>query len=141
MGTWRNSRRSAESSISCSLAALEGWGKAESEHGPVIGMSARTDGGTSGRWSGSIWGMVPYDDEKDALRPVRIEKGVVTRPASAWSPTVHAFLRYLRGQGLTCVPEPIAVEGGVERLVAISKGTRAQTVGRISTPTTGCAPR
>lgn len=82
-------------------------------------MSARTDGGTSGRWSGSIWGMVPYDDEKDALRPVRIEKGLVTRPASAWSPTVHAFLRYLRGQGLTCVPEPIAVEGGVERLVAI----------------------
>jgi aminoglycoside phosphotransferase (APT) family kinase protein len=50
---------------------------------------------------------------------VSIENGVVTRPASAWSPTVHAFLRYLRGRGLTCVPEPIAVEDGVERLVLI----------------------
>lgn len=43
----------------------------------------------------------------------------MTRPAGAWSLTVHAFLRHLRGQGLTCVPEPLAVEGQVERLVAI----------------------
>jgi hypothetical protein len=63
--------------------------------------------------------VAPQDDEVDALRPISIEDGVVTRPASVWSPTVHAFLRYLRGQGLTCVPEPIAVEGDVERLVAI----------------------
>jgi hypothetical protein len=59
------------------------------------------------------------DDGMDALRPVSISDGVVTRPASAWSPTVHAFLRYLRGRGLTCVPEPISIEGDVERLVAI----------------------
>jgi aminoglycoside phosphotransferase (APT) family kinase protein len=59
------------------------------------------------------------DDGMDALRPVSISDGVVTRPSSAWSPTVHAFLRYLRGQGLTCVPEPISIESGVERLVAI----------------------
>ena len=63
--------------------------------------------------------MVASDDDIDALRPVRVENGVVTRPASSWTPTVHAFLRYLRGQGLCCVPEPIAVEGDVERLVAI----------------------
>lgn len=43
----------------------------------------------------------------------------MTRPASLCSATVHDFLRYLRTQGLTCVPEPIAVEGGVERLMAI----------------------
>jgi aminoglycoside phosphotransferase (APT) family kinase protein len=63
--------------------------------------------------------MAPAGDELDALRPISIERGVVTRPASAWTPTVHAFLRYLRGRGLTCVPEPIAVEGDVERLVVI----------------------
>jgi aminoglycoside phosphotransferase (APT) family kinase protein len=59
------------------------------------------------------------DDGGDALRPVSIEDGVVTRPASSWSTTVHAFLRYLRGQGLACVPEPIGVDGNVERLVVI----------------------
>ncbi|MEV5965877.1 aminoglycoside phosphotransferase family protein [Kribbella sp. NPDC051952] len=63
--------------------------------------------------------MAPSDDGIDALRPVSIEDGVVTRPASSWSPTVHSFLRYLRGQGLTCVPEPIGVDGNVERLVVI----------------------
>jgi Phosphotransferase enzyme family len=64
--------------------------------------------------------VAPTDDDvTSALRPVRIEDGVVTRPAAAWSPTVHAFLRHLRDQGLTCVPEPISVEGDVERLVVI----------------------
>jgi hypothetical protein len=63
--------------------------------------------------------VAPTDDDIDALRPVSIKDGIVTRPASSWSPTVHAFLRYLRGQGLTCVPEPIAVDGSVERLVVI----------------------
>lgn len=63
--------------------------------------------------------MTPSEDDVQALRPIRIFDGVVTRPASAWTPTVHAFLRHLRDQGLTCVPEPIAVEGAVERLVAI----------------------
>jgi len=54
-----------------------------------------------------------------ALRPVTIRDGVVSRPAATWSPTVHAFLRHLRAQGLTCVPEPLGIEGDVERLVAI----------------------
>lgn len=64
--------------------------------------------------------MAPTDDDvTSALRPVSIEDGVVTRPAAPWSPTVHSFLRHLRGQGLTCVPEPISVEGDVERLVTI----------------------
>jgi hypothetical protein len=63
--------------------------------------------------------VVSADDDVDALRPVWVEDGVVTRPAGAWSPTVHSFLRHLRGQGLTCVPEPIGIEGDVERLVVI----------------------
>ena len=68
--------------------------------------------------------MPPTDDDvTSALRPVTVEAGVVTRPAAAWTPTVHAFLRHLRAQGLTCVPEPLGVDreidGGVERLVAI----------------------
>jgi len=63
--------------------------------------------------------VVPTDDDIDELRPISIEDGVVLRPASAWSPTVHEFLRYLRGRGLNCVPEPICVEGDVERLVAM----------------------
>jgi Phosphotransferase enzyme family len=63
--------------------------------------------------------VAPNDDDTEAVLRVSIKDGVVTRPASAWSPTVHSFLRYLRGQGLTCVPQPIEVEGGVERLVAI----------------------
>lgn len=70
--------------------------------------------------------VAPPDDDIDSLRPISIENGVVTRPASAWSPTVHAFLRYVRGQGLTCVPEPIAVEGDVERLVAIEGDSGAE---------------
>ncbi|MEV6411586.1 aminoglycoside phosphotransferase family protein [Kribbella sp. NPDC051718] len=53
------------------------------------------------------------------LRAISIKDGVVTRPASVWTPAVHGFLRYLRRQGLTCVPEPIAVDGDVERLVVI----------------------
>jgi Ser/Thr protein kinase RdoA (MazF antagonist) len=63
--------------------------------------------------------VAPSDDEADALRPITIEGGVVTRPAGTWSPTVHTFLRHLRSRGLTCVPEPISVDGEVERLVAI----------------------
>lgn len=64
--------------------------------------------------------VAPTDDDvTSALRPVKVEDGVVTRPAAAWSPTVHAFLRHLRAQGLTCVPEPLGIEGGVERLVVI----------------------
>jgi hypothetical protein len=71
----------------------------------------------TGRGYGPFVGST--DDDIGALRRVSIKDGVVTRPASSWSPTVHAFLRYLRGHGLTCVPEPIAVDGNVERLVAI----------------------
>ena len=32
---------------------------------------------------------------------------------------MHSFLRYVREQGLTSVPEPIALEGGLERFVVI----------------------
>lgn len=63
--------------------------------------------------------MAFTDPDVNRLRRVCVKDGVVTRPAAAWSRTVHALLRYLRGQGLTCVPEPLEVESGVERLVAI----------------------
>ena len=49
-------------------------------------------------------------------RRVVVEGGVVTRPASEASGTVHDYLRHLRGKGLECVPEPIAVGDGVETL-------------------------
>ena len=54
-----------------------------------------------------------------AVRPVGVNGGVVTRPASATSATVHHYLRHLRSKGLDCVPEPIAVRDGVETLVFI----------------------
>ena len=47
--------------------------------------------------------------EIDALRPIEIVGDVVRRPAQAWTPTVHAFLRHLRSAGLDCVPEPIGL--------------------------------
>ena len=49
-------------------------------------------------------------------RPVVISEGVVTRPAAPTSSTVHSYLPYLRGKGLRCVPDPIAVGGRLERL-------------------------
>ena len=64
--------------------------------------------------------MASTQPDINGLRSISVRDGVVTRPAAAWSPTVHAFLRYLRGRGLTCVPEPLSIEGGVERLVAIA---------------------
>lgn len=61
--------------------------------------------------------MAPTDDDVSrALRPIGIEGGVVTRPASAWTPTVHVFLRHLRDQGVTCVPEPLGIADGLETL-------------------------
>lgn len=64
--------------------------------------------------------MAPIDDSvTQALRGIEIENGVVTRPASTWTPTVHAYLLHLRAQGLSCVPEPLGIEGDVERLAVI----------------------
>lgn len=64
--------------------------------------------------------MAPADDSvTQSLRAIEIENGVVTRPASTWTPTVHAFLRHLRSQGLACVPKPLGIEGDVERLAVI----------------------
>lgn len=54
------------------------------------------------------------------VRPVSIEGDVVTRPASAVTSTVHAFLRHLRDQGLDCVPQPIDVVDGEERLTHVA---------------------
>ncbi len=49
-------------------------------------------------------------------RPVGIDGGVVSRPASETMSTVHSLLHHLRTQGLDCVPEPLDVHDGVETL-------------------------
>ncbi len=47
---------------------------------------------------------------------MHLDGDVVRRPAEAWTPTVHAFLRHLRDQGLGCVPEPVGIDGATETL-------------------------
>src|SRR4051812_3917785 len=54
------------------------------------------------------------DPPLDAGRTVEVDGDVVRRPAHAWTPTVHAFLRHLRSTGLDCVPEPLDISGGTE---------------------------
>jgi aminoglycoside phosphotransferase (APT) family kinase protein len=49
-------------------------------------------------------------------RPVRISAELVTRPACAASATVHNFLRFLRRQGVDCVPDPVGLSAEVETL-------------------------
>lgn len=51
-----------------------------------------------------------------AARPVTIDGDVVRRPSTPATPTVHAFLRHLRAQGLDRVPEPLDDDGRVEAL-------------------------
>ncbi len=71
--------------------------------------------------------MLPrVDDDLDAVdraaaanrlfRPVEVTATSVTRPATTASPTIHRALEHLRARGLTEVPEPLALEGEVERL-------------------------
>ena len=49
-------------------------------------------------------------------RSVSIDEDVVSRPASQATSTVHSLLRHIRSQGLDCVPEPLDIDGDVERL-------------------------
>ncbi|MBB6626101.1 aminoglycoside phosphotransferase family protein [Nocardioides sp. KIGAM211] len=49
-------------------------------------------------------------------RPVEVTGETVVRPATPASATVHAFLRHLGAQGLTSVPEPLALDGETETL-------------------------
>lgn len=63
------------------------------------------------------WAAAERAAEANALhRPVVVGPEVVSRPAGRQSATVHSFLRHLHAQGLTCVPEPIGVDGAVETL-------------------------
>lgn len=48
-------------------------------------------------------------------RVVRIDGDTVRRPVAPWTATVHALLRHLHRAGLP-VPEPLGIEGGVERV-------------------------
>lgn len=45
---------------------------------------------------------------------VTVVDGLVLRPARPWTATVHALLRHLRAQGLSCVPDPVDVRDGIE---------------------------
>lgn len=49
-------------------------------------------------------------------RPVVVGPESVSRPAGPGTETVHSFLRHLRAQGLECVPEPLGIDDGIERL-------------------------
>lgn len=77
-----------------------------------------------GRWNHLRLSTVSEDQDAmrraaavNALhRPVDVGPDVVSRPASPGTETVHIFLRHLRAKGLECVPEPLGVEGGIERL-------------------------
>jgi Ser/Thr protein kinase RdoA (MazF antagonist) len=50
------------------------------------------------------------------FRPVEIGEGVVTRPATPATPTVHRLLEHLRTRGVDGVPLPLASHGGRESL-------------------------
>jgi phosphotransferase family enzyme len=54
--------------------------------------------------------------DNEALRPVVIADGLVTRPAGTAAATVQHFLRFLRSQGIDSVAEPVSLEGDVETL-------------------------
>lgn len=55
--------------------------------------------------------------ETNALhRTVEVGTAVVRRPAGPATATVHSYLRHLRARGLSCVPEPLGVQDGVELL-------------------------
>ncbi len=43
----------------------------------------------------------------------------VKRPAGAWTPTVHRFLRHLRRAGFSAAPMPVAFDGGEEILTYV----------------------
>jgi hypothetical protein len=49
-------------------------------------------------------------------RPVEVGRQVVTRTASPGTATVHSLLRHLRDMGLECVPEPLELRDGIEKL-------------------------
>jgi hypothetical protein len=57
---------------------------------------------------------------------VVIDAGVVRRPAAPWTPTVHALLGHLRAAGVAGVPEPLGVDGEVERLRFLPGASGAQ---------------
>lgn len=55
-------------------------------------------------------------DVNEQYRTVEVGPDVVRRPAGPGTATVHGLLRHLRAKGLTCVPEPLGIEGDVETL-------------------------
>jgi hypothetical protein len=70
----------------------------------VVGMSESPDP------------LVRATEANARFHPVTIDAGVVTRPAGAATETIHGFLRHIRSKGMMYVPEPLGIEGSVERL-------------------------
>lgn len=63
------------------------------------------------------WSAADRAAEANALhRPVVVGPEVVSRPAGEQTATVHSLLRHLHAKGLTCVPEPLGISDGVEKL-------------------------
>jgi hypothetical protein len=47
----------------------------------------------------------------------------VRRPTGPWTPTVHAFLRHLRGNGFTACPEPLGIDEQGREILTYLPGT------------------
>jgi hypothetical protein len=57
------------------------------------------------------------------VTPVTRSGDVICRPASFWTPNVHALLRHLTGQGLAFVPRPLGTDDRGRELLTYLPGT------------------
>src|SRR4051794_529172 len=49
----------------------------------------------------------------------------VRRAAGPWTPTVHAFMRHLRGSGFTALPEPLGMDDRGREIISFLPGATA----------------
>ena len=84
--------------------------------------------------------VAPTDHDTRALLPVRIEDGVVTRPAAPWSPTVHAFLGSCATRASPACRSRSSSRA-MSRGSGSSKATLVVPAGRTRTPRLGSARR
>lgn len=71
-------------------------------------------------------------------RSVRIENDTVTRPAGPWTPTVHALLEHVAGQGVP-VPRPLGSDGCRETLSLVPGIGGDERWGGSPLPAAACA--
>lgn len=53
---------------------------------------------------------------------IRKDNDKVIRPSNPWTPHVHAFLRYLKGQGMENIPTPYGLTESGEEIVSFVEG-------------------